>query len=280
MPKNTKGGKNFKRGKKTRAPRSLILKDQNTAYAKVLSNLGNGLCNLQIISDKGDEDQCLGHIRGKVVRLRFNKGDIVLVGFRQLTKAIDDDKRLEVDINHKYWPDQVQELVRTGEIKKQEDYNGFEYGDEIEFITEFGSDDENDDDDADSDEKAKDASKPYVQFNYSDPMAGYAPPSDDEYEEDEVEYDKMGNTIVKPKEVVSQTVASTVDATKSDSEEEVVAKEKHNYKLNKSEEKKLAGITNNAQRSKMQKQMNRDKKSQITAQYMETDEGPINIDDI
>lgn len=279
MPKNTKGGKNFKRGKKNRAPRSLILKDQNTAYAKVLSNLGNGLCNLQIISDKGDEDQCLGHIRGKVVRLKFNKGDIVLVGFRQLTKAIDDDKRLEVDINHKYWPDQVQELVRNGEIKKQEDYNGFEYGDDIEFSYDLDSDEE-EDEDADSDEKAKDALKSYAQFNYSDPMAGYAPPSDDEYEEDEVEYDKMGNTIVKPKEVVSQTVASTVDATKSDSEEEVVAKGKHNYKLNKSEEKKLAGITNNAQRSKMQKQMNRDKKSQITAQYMETDEGPVNFDDI
>lgn len=288
MPKNTKGGKNFKRGRKNRAPRSLILKDQNTAYAKVLANLGNGSCNLQIISDKGDEDQCLGHIRGKVVRLRFLKGDIVLVGFRHLTKTVDDSKKLEVDINHKYWPDQVQALERSGEIKKQEDYNGLEFGDEVDFTFE----DDGDSDDEDEQESGNDPNgnlKNYEQVDYSNPMGDYeAPESEDEEEE---ELDKMGNTIVKPKKpkpavLVSASVSATSNTVSNsdtvDSEEEVDKSDanKHNYKFNKSEEKKLAGVASSSQRAKMQKQLNRNKKSQINAQHTETDEGTINFDDV
>jgi hypothetical protein len=286
MPKNLKGGKNHKKcGKKHCTPKSLILKDSNTDYAKVLANLGNGLCHLQIISADGTDDQYLGHIRGKVVRLKFFKGDIVLVAYRKIYENTDDDKNIEVDINHKYFPDQVQELERCGEIKRQE-HVGAELAGEDCFTYDYG-DDANDANDANAnnvdDEEYVSTQYANVGGSYADPMPGYDSEEDeyDDIDDQDVEYDKMGNTIVKPKNDRVETVVS--DNSKSDSDEDKLVREdanKHHYKLNKSEQKRLEGVSSASQRSRMQKQLDRSKKSQVTAQYLDTDDGPINIDDI
>lgn len=291
MPKNTKGGKSFKRGRKTRAPKSLVFKDENTAYARVLANLGNGLCNLQIISKQGDEDQCLGHIRGKVHRLRFFKGDIVLVGFRELTKQVDEKKTLEVDINHKYFPDHVQELERRGEILRQEEAHAnfdFEFDDGDDF--EYGEGEEKEEkEEKDEDEEeliqsvfgSKTSSAKFTKFTklsninvYADTMPDYDSENDDDIDDedkdDDVEYDKMGNTIVKPK-VVRQLLTETTAAATDFSEEETNASKKSDFK--KSEQKKLNAIPEGPQRKKMEKQMMRNKKAQVI------DEA-INFDDI
>jgi translation initiation factor IF-1 len=275
MPKNTKGGKKHKRGKK-RAPQSLPLKDENTSYAKVLSNLGNGLVHLQLISSRGDEGTCLGHIRGKVVRLRWNKGDIVLVGFRQLTKEVDDSKRVEVDINYKYFPDHVQQLIDMGEIKRQDDYTGFDGSDDIEFDYNYESESDSDDDETETNESR------HVRVDYSNPMPYY---ESEEYEEseEEVEYDKLGNTIVKPK-VKSSTVTSNVEQvigtgkdSDSDSDKAAVTFERP---LTAPERKKLESLGNNSQAKKMEKKLQRKKKNTANAELLDTEFGEINIDDI
>ncbi len=264
-----KGGKKHKRGKKLRAPRTLVTKDQNTAYAKVLANLGNGLCSLQIISNQGDEDQCLGHIRGKVVRVRFNKGDIVLIGFREITKEIDDRKALEVDINYKYYPDQVQQLERMGEIKKQEDYHGLEFDANFEFAY---------DDDESSDSESMSNQVNYTKIDYSNPMPEYES-EDDEEEDEEVEYDKFGNTIVKPKNRESQLQTSLEDVHESESDSDK-SPVKFERQLTKAERKKIESMGNTSQAKKMATRMQRDKKMNSTSEMLDTDYGDVNIDDI
>jgi translation initiation factor IF-1 len=266
-----KGGKKHKRGRKLRAPRTLVIKDQNTAYAKVLSNLGNGLCSLQIISNQGDEDQCIGHIRGKVVRVRFNKGDIVLIGFREITKEISDKKALEVDINYKYYPDQVQQLERMGEIKKQNDYTGFEFADDVEFDY---------DDEQSSESEDGDNIVCHSKVDYSNPMPDYKSDDDVDLEED-IEYDKFGNTIVKPKKVETQLQSSLADGQHSDSESDSdKSPVKFERKLTKAEKKKLESMGNTSQGKKMATKMQRDKKMQDTSELLDVDYGEININDI
>jgi translation initiation factor IF-1 len=140
MPINKKGGKKTKRGKNQRAPRSLVIKDHNTLYAKVLANVGNGLLHLKIISDEWDGTECRGHIRGAVRRAKFNKDEIVLIGIRTFSSNTN-DKILEADIVYKYYPDQVQELVRRGEILQQISYNTIN-GDDGNFDYNDGDDSE------------------------------------------------------------------------------------------------------------------------------------------
>jgi translation initiation factor 1A len=81
MPKNKgKGGKNFKKGKKSgegEARRDLIFKEDGQEYAQVLRMLGDGRLALQCY----DGVARTGLIRGTMRRrVWINTGDIVLIG--------------------------------------------------------------------------------------------------------------------------------------------------------------------------------------------------------
>jgi len=303
MPKN-KGGKNFKRGKKTRAPPVLVLKDQNTAYARVEGNLGNGICSVRIISNQGDGELCNGHIRGKVRRAKFFRGDILLVAMREITKLEEGDK-MDVDINYKYYPDQVQTLERMGHINHQNDVvSGITFKEHDEFDYDYGSDSESDSESVSDNvftsvgknqtQNQKNNQNLLVRQAYDDIMPGYDSDEymyrdDDEESDSEIEYDKLGNTIPKEmrsknKQIASDnitaanTAANTtsieIDAIiKSDSDSDVQPEELKPVKLGKKNQKKLDAITDSSQKKKMEKQMMRKKKSDVV-------EETINFDDI
>jgi initiation factor 1A len=306
MPKN-KGGKNFKRGKKTRAPPVLVLKDQNTAYARVEGNLGNGICSVRIISNQGDGELCNGHIRGKVRRAKFFRGDILLVAMREITKLEEGDK-MDVDINYKYYPDQVQTLERMGHINHQNDViSGITFKEHDEFDYDYGSGSDSDSEsESDSDNvftsvgktvgKTSGKNQNLTVFQaYDDIMPGYDSEEYEYYDENEesdseIEYDKLGNTI--PKEMRSKNKKNTSDTvtdintaanttantitntvTNSESDSDVQPEELKPVKLGKKNQKKLDAITDNSQKKKMEKQMMRKKKSSVV-------EETINFDDI
>ncbi len=109
MTKNTKGGKGFKKGKKTRgddgevSTKALILKQDGEEYATVTKLLGS--CRLTCSCHDGIER--IGIIRGKLVkRVWITVGDIVLVSIRDFQ----DNK---CDIIHKYNPNEVKELIKN-----------------------------------------------------------------------------------------------------------------------------------------------------------------------
>lgn len=284
MPKN-KGGKNFKRGKKTRAPPVLVLKDQNTAYARVEGNLGNGICSVRIISDKGDGELCKGHIRGKVRRAKFFRGDILLVGMREITK-IEEGEMMDVDINYKYYPDQVQTLERMGHIIHQNDVSSGitfqEDQDEFEYESESDSESESESDLVSKSvfNVAKKQNKLYSA--YDDIMPGY---ESEEYEyydvsDSEIEYDKYGNTIIKETQDKTQNILNENLDVNNDSNEmndstddKSLPEELKPISLGKKKQKKLDAITDTSQKKKMEKQMMRTKKSSVI-------EETINFDDI
>ena len=111
MPKNTKGGKGFKKGKKGGIPMSkqLILKEEGTQYATLNKNLGNN----RFTCDCHDGRERLGHICGRMQKRVWLKiGDLVLVS----TRDYQDEK---CDIIHKYSEDNKNTLLKQGQIKKE-----------------------------------------------------------------------------------------------------------------------------------------------------------------
>jgi len=140
MPKNIKGGNKTKKGKNTRKVQPLVLSTQDTKYAVVVANLGNGRCNLNLVGKMGIECEAQGYIRGCVRRAKFVKDDLVLCGLRDFggNKEIK-----EVDIILKYTLDHYTRLVEMGEIKSlgitpEEDDCG------IDFNNDSYSEDEDD----------------------------------------------------------------------------------------------------------------------------------------
>ena len=117
MPRNKTGGNRAKKGKNKRPPPKFILKSDvpESSYASIISNLGNGRCNLKVIGQNGEVEQIQGIIRGFTRRQKFFRDDIVLVGPRDY-QMIDD--RNVVDIIYKYNADHVQELIYRREIEK------------------------------------------------------------------------------------------------------------------------------------------------------------------
>jgi initiation factor 1A len=112
MPKNINGGNKAKRGKNKRREVKFVTKDNDSFYAKVISNLGNGQCRLSLFDSKMTE--ITGIIRGSLRRAKFKKDDIVLVSKRDFGNSFETIEKY--DILHKYNIDHISNLVRLGEI--------------------------------------------------------------------------------------------------------------------------------------------------------------------
>lgn len=139
MPRNTKGGKGYKKGKKggnevTNIKRPIIYKQSDEEYAIISKMLGN--CRVSCSCLDGIER--LGVIRGSFVkRVWITVGDVVLVSLREYQ----DDK---CDIIHKYSEDDKQVLLKEGYLKKdkmidpntKQPYTKEEMNDEVLFVEE------------------------------------------------------------------------------------------------------------------------------------------------
>ena len=149
MP-NKKGGKKFKRGKKTYHETKLIYKDSNEDqdYGKVLRATGNGRFEIECFDGKNR----LGIIAGKMrKKIWVNKGDIVL--FSRWDFSTCDDK---CSIIHKYSMDEVKKLQNENEFPAHvnlETENEFvDYGDIGDMISfEYTEPIDDNDDDAGDD---------------------------------------------------------------------------------------------------------------------------------
>jgi initiation factor 1A len=161
MVKNIKGGNKAKRGKNSRPPRQIVTRSKDDNYAQIVSNLGNGRLAIKVIKDNGAFVDAQGIIRGTVRRCFFSKDDIVLVQERDYEKNT-------YDICIKYNPDQVQQLIHSGEIpsinnvsgsvdiifsKENNDYNLYESSDQNKLI--FDNNNDNDSLDSDSESNSK-----------------------------------------------------------------------------------------------------------------------------
>lgn len=138
MTRNTKGGKAFKKCKKNDGEmkqKQLILKDDDTEYAKLIKPLGNS----RFETSCNDGITRIAHIRGKMQKKIWLKaGDVVLVSLR-------DFQQEKCDIIHKYSDDEVIELIKCKHItndKHMADHNNDidigidisnQEGDKIEF---------------------------------------------------------------------------------------------------------------------------------------------------
>ena len=110
MPKNKgKGGKNFKKGKKSTGEqerRDLLFKEDGQEYAQVVRMLGDGRVALRCY----DGVARTGLIRGTMRRrVWINTGDIVLVGLREFQA----DK---ADVIHKYTAEEARVLQAYDEL--------------------------------------------------------------------------------------------------------------------------------------------------------------------
>lgn len=110
MPKNKgKGGKNFKKGKKSTGEqerRDLLFKEDGQEYAQVVRMLGDGRVALSCY----DGVARTGLIRGTMRRrVWINTGDIVLVGLREFQA----DK---ADVIHKYTAEEARVLQAYDEL--------------------------------------------------------------------------------------------------------------------------------------------------------------------
>ena len=113
MP-NNKGGKNFKKGKKTRdyeEKKQLIKKDvkESQEYAQVINAKGNG--RFEVLCFDGGKIR-MGTICGTMrKRVWVNRSDVVLIS---LWEGMTDDTKCS--IIHKYSEDDVKRLQKDGEL--------------------------------------------------------------------------------------------------------------------------------------------------------------------
>eukprot|EP00761_Pharyngomonas_kirbyi_P011277 gb/GECH01011302.1/.p1 GENE.gb/GECH01011302.1/~~gb/GECH01011302.1/.p1 ORF type:complete len:141 (+),score=35.43 gb/GECH01011302.1/:1-423(+) len=137
MKNKGKGGKKFKKGKKSTQDfkRELRLKEEGEEYAQVGKMLGNG--RLEAVCFDGTKK--LGHIRGKMrKKVWINPGDIVLISVREFQEE-------KADVVHKYRTEESKELKRMGELpeitniveqtegEEEITYDGDELGNIIDF---------------------------------------------------------------------------------------------------------------------------------------------------
>ena len=147
MP-NAKGGKKFKRGKKTIHETKLIYKDpkEDQEYGKIIRAMGNGRFEIECFDGKTRVGILAGNMRKRVW---VNKDDIVL--FSKWEFSTDEEK---CSIIHKYNIDEVKRLQRENEfpptIKLEEDSEIFDYGDTDDMIT-FDYDEPSDNEDINED---------------------------------------------------------------------------------------------------------------------------------
>lgn len=108
MPKNEKGGKNFKRGKRpVTTVRQLIYKGEDQDYGLVKKKLGD--CRFLVVL-QSDARELVCHVRGKMRKREWvNDEDIVLVGLRDFEEG-------KADILHKYTAEDANVLRKQGTL--------------------------------------------------------------------------------------------------------------------------------------------------------------------
>ena len=120
MP-NNKGGKNFKKGKKTRVyedKKQLIKKDvkESQEYAQVVNPKGNG--RFEDLCFDGGKTR-MGTICGTMrKRVWVNRSDVVLIS---LWEGMTDDTKCS--IIHKYSEDESKRLQKEGELPETFKFN-------------------------------------------------------------------------------------------------------------------------------------------------------------
>lgn len=108
MPKNTKGGKKYKRSKTGDGDdqKELVFKTEGQEYAKVIKMLGDRRVEVQT----PDNETMIAHIRGNMrKRVWINVGDLVLLAMRDFQ----DNK---ADIILKYSNNEEKKLSKYGEV--------------------------------------------------------------------------------------------------------------------------------------------------------------------
>ena len=136
MP-NKKGGKKFKKGKKTsNYTKNIIYKDpkEDQEYGKIIRAMGNGRFEVQCFDGKTRMGIIAGNMRKRVW---VNKDDIIL--FSKWEFTTDDDK---CSIVHKYDIDESRQLQKEGEFSdsiKLDEENEFN---DDNFQFDYGTDDE------------------------------------------------------------------------------------------------------------------------------------------
>ncbi len=146
MP-NNKGGKKFKKGKKTRGfndKKQLIKKDpeESQEYAQVVNPKGNGRFEL-LCCDGGKVRQ--GTVCGQMrKRVWVNRSDLVLIS---KWEGMTDDTKCS--IIHKYSEDEARRLQKEGELPPNfklnlDDFETVEDEDESGFIMDQPSDSDSD----------------------------------------------------------------------------------------------------------------------------------------
>lgn len=169
MPKNITGGNKTKK-KKNHLPKNytLILKENDDyGYAQVISNLGNGLLNLNLLTNNNKlNSMIIGHIRGKIRRVKFNKDDVVLIGFRNFEKDYKDIRN--VDVLHKYSDEHIKQLIDRNEIKLISNLYGLKNDDDDDYII-FSKDNDfnRSNNDSESDSESNSESKSSIKSNTS-----------------------------------------------------------------------------------------------------------------
>ena len=115
MPKNTAGGKKYKKLKHNmEMSRPLELPDDNQEFALVNKLMGNGRATVTFIQENQHTINALGIISGKLRKRKqwVIAGNIVLISVRDFEK----DK---VDIIHVYKEYEMNELKRRGLLPKE-----------------------------------------------------------------------------------------------------------------------------------------------------------------
>ena len=123
MPRNVKGGKKYKKGKKGTNDTEQIVKDIykingiDQYYGVVVKRLGGLYLAIDLVYKNGqkpfNEDNVTAHIRGRFrKRVFFNPGDLVLLSSR----STNDNK---MDTLYRYNFNEVQQLKNEGEIAQK-----------------------------------------------------------------------------------------------------------------------------------------------------------------
>ena len=115
MPKNTAGGKKYKKLKHNmEMSRPLELPDDDQEFALVNKLMGNGRATVTFIKNSKETVNALGIISGKLRKRKqwVIAGNIVLISVRNFEK----DK---VDIIHVYKEYEMNELKRKGHLHKE-----------------------------------------------------------------------------------------------------------------------------------------------------------------
>ena len=112
--KNKKGGKGYRKGKKSVGEKKLIFIEKDQYYAKVVKHLGDQrlICVLhdEFTNDKKKTVEHMAHIRGKMKRkVWINIGDIIIVSSREFG-----DKTF--DVIHKYEYEEVKQLYKLNQL--------------------------------------------------------------------------------------------------------------------------------------------------------------------